>query len=102
MRTFRRFQPIVDGLPYRIAPSGLVVAPAVSAMALGDQAAHASAAARSEGVHVMNSTGAQVLHSGVAHPPLFSPADTDMTETGTGSVIIAAPPPSSGSGTQVC
>jgi hypothetical protein len=34
MRTSRRFQPIVDGLPYRIAPSSVAsVAPVASAPA---------------------------------------------------------------------
>ena len=34
MRTRRQFQPMIDGLPYRIAPSSMAVAPATSLIAM--------------------------------------------------------------------
>jgi hypothetical protein len=77
MRTRRQFQPFVDALPYRIAPSSLVVAPAVSLVATPPPPA-----------------------SGITLT--MSPGDTDMPETGTSAPIIAAPPPSGGTGTLIC
>ena len=79
MRTRRQFQPIVSGVPYRLAPSGLLVASHVSLIA-----SHAVPA-----THAISAT-----HAGsVAHD------DTDMPETGTPTPIILAPPPT---GTVVC
>ena len=69
MRTRRQFQPTVDGLPYRIAPSTVVVAPVVSL--------------------VVMSTPVLTM----------SQCYTDMTEIGTSAPILAGPPPSGGTGT---
>ncbi len=82
MRTRRQFQPALDGLPYRIAPSGLLVAPQVSIMA-----AHAAPLPVSPGPSFTQS-GAIAL-----------PDDTDMPQTGTSTPIILAPPDD---GTVVC
>lgn len=75
MRTRRQYQPSVDGLPYRIAPSSLVVAPAVSLLA------------------------STTMPPAMRTMPTMSPCDTDMPETGTPAPILAGPPPSGGDGT---
>ena len=62
MQIRRRFQPVVVGLPYRIAPSSMVEAPPVIAPPPG--------------------TGTLVMAS----------ADADMAETGKSTPIIVAPP----------
>ena len=72
MRTRRHFQPMIHGLPYRIAPSGVVAAPA----SLIVSAAHSI--------------------------PSMSPADTNMSQTGTFTPVLAGPPPSTGTGTLAC
>jgi hypothetical protein len=72
MRTRRHFQPIIDGLPCRIAPSAVAAA----------------------SVSLVVSHGPSV--------PSMSPADTDMPETGVISPVLAGPPPSSGTGTLNC
>ncbi len=73
MRTRRRFQPTVDGLPYRIALSTVagVIPASVAAPPASDV-------------------------------PMMTPCDTDMPETGTSTPIILAPPTPPGGGTLTC
>ena len=63
MQRHRRFQPLVDGLPYRIAPSS------VAAMVLAVTSGPVSSSS-----------------------PGMMAADTDMTQGGSSSGIIVAPP----------
>ena len=72
MQMRRRFQPMVVGLPYRIAPSSVAVAPAVVVAPLG------------------------------AGGVMVTPCDADPPQNGTGSTILLAPPPTSGNGTLTC
>ena len=72
MRTRRRFQPTVDGLPYRIAPSTI------------------------EGVM------ADVATPPASDVPVMTPCDADPPQNGVGSPIIVAPPPTNGGGTLTC
>ena len=73
MQMRRRFQPMVDGLPYRIAPSTVaaLVPPTIGAPG-------------GEGV------------------PVIGAFDADPPQTGVGATIILAPPPTTGPGTLVC
>jgi hypothetical protein len=87
MRMRRQFRPIIDGLPYRIAPSSMVVAPHVALMA-------------TQAVSLVHASSTNHAPSSGSHGPTFSPDDTDMPETGTSTPIILAPPP--GNGTVVC
>jgi hypothetical protein len=89
MRTRRQFQPVVDGLPCRIAPSSLVVAPSASLLG-GHTSAISHAVSVSQAVPVST------------HGLTMSANDTDMPESGTAAPIMAGPPPSSGTGTLVC
>jgi hypothetical protein len=73
MRTRRRFQPTVDGLPYRIALSTAV------AIIPADTAAPPA-----------------------SNGPTMTPYDADPPQTGTISPIIVAPPPTTGGGTLTC
>ena len=82
MRTRRRFQPALDGLPYRIAPSGLLFAPRPLIVAT------------------------ETVRAPISHVPAFAPSgpsalpdDAPMPQTGTSTPIIVAPPDS---GTVVC
>jgi hypothetical protein len=77
MRTRRRFQPMIDGLPYRIAPSAVVVAAPVSLIASATPPA------------------SPVI-------PTMLPGDSDPPETGTPTELLVAPPPSGGGGTLNC
>jgi hypothetical protein len=73
MQMRRRFQPMVDGLPYRIAPStvAVMVPPSIDAAPGG---------------------GAAVIGAFDADPP----------QTGVGATLIVAPPTTAGDGTLVC
>jgi hypothetical protein len=81
MQMRRRFQPMVLGLPYRIAPSSLVVAHAIAAVSSGLVAPHAIAA----------QSGASV--------PIMSPCDSNPPQTGTPIPIILTGPTDGGDGT---
>jgi hypothetical protein len=72
MQMRRRFQPMVAGLPYRIAPSSVAaVAPAIAAAPSGTM-------------------------------PVMGACDADPPQTGIGATKILAPPPTGGNGTIVC
>jgi len=73
MRTRRRFQPILDGLPYRIALSTVVD------MIPADMAAPPA-----------------------SDVPTMTPCDSDIPVTGTPIPIILGPPTSGGGGTLTC
>jgi hypothetical protein len=101
MRTRRQFQPTVDGLSYRIAPSGLIATPALSLLLSHETfASHAAALSHT----VSSSHVVLVSHVAAAAPtgPTMSADDTTMPQTGTFDPVIAAPPPSGGDGTQLC
>jgi hypothetical protein len=85
MQMRRRFEPMVHGLPYRIAPSSIAgVAPAiVSTLSSLVQAL----------------PGAAVP---LASNPAVMTADSDMPQTGTATPILVAPPLSTSNGTSIC
>ena len=101
MRTRRQFQPVVDGLSYRIAPSSLIATPALSLLLSHETfASHAG-----RGFRAFTVTSSQVQAVKPAATPSggrMSADDTTMPQTGTLEPVIAAPPPSSGDGTQLC
>jgi hypothetical protein len=94
MRTRRQFQPVVDGLPCRIAPSGMLVAP--HALLMASHTVFATPAP-------FPSHPAPLSHAVSAAPsgPTMSPDDTDMPETGTAGPVMAGDPPLNGTGTNV-
>ncbi len=101
MRARRQFQPMVDALSYRIAPSGLIASPALSLLLSHETfATHAVASSHS----AVLSKPLSVSHSAAstASGPTMSAADTDMAETGTLGLILAGPPPTTGGGTLTC
>jgi hypothetical protein len=73
MQIRRRFQPMVDGLPYRIAPSSVAAV-----------------------------TPPTVVAPPSAGMPIITAFDTSMPEGGTSTPIIVAPPTTSGGGTILC
>ena len=73
MQRRRRFQPMVDGLPYRIAPSSVAVV-------------------------VPNAAAVIALSSA----PMVTPDDTSMPEGGTPIPITLDPPGGEGTGTLLC
>ena len=101
MRMRRHFQPVVDGLSYRIAPSGLIASPALTLLLSRESfATHAVASSHS----AISSKPLSVSHSAAstASGLSMSAQDTDMPEDGTSGPILAGPPPTSGGGTGVC
>jgi len=76
MRTRRHFQPTVDGLPSRIAPSAI-------------------------GGLLQSSVLGPVSSLPGSNPPAAAPMDSD-TPPGNGSPIVLAPPPSTPPTTQPC
>jgi hypothetical protein len=92
MRTSRRFQPVLDGLSYRIAPSSLLASPAVSLLM-----SHAIFS-----THAVTASGAQSLSHAASSRSggvTMSADDTDSSDSGTIDTILAGPPPSNGDGT---
>jgi len=77
MRTRRHFQPTLDGMPSRIAPSAV-------------------------GGLLLSSVVGQISPPSSAQPPVAAPKDTHMPQTGTSSPIILAPPPGGAPPTQPC
>jgi hypothetical protein len=73
MQRRRRFQPMVDGLPYRIAPSSVAL-----------MVPHAAAVIAP------------------SSPPIVLPDDTDTPEGGTPIPITLDPPGGGGDGTILC
>jgi hypothetical protein len=99
MRTRRQFQPVVDGLSYRIAPSSLIATPALSLLLSHETfVSHAGVSS-----HTVTSSQVQAVKP-AATPSggTISADDTTMPQTGTLEPVIAAPPPSGGDGTQLC
>jgi hypothetical protein len=92
MRISRRFQPVLDGLSYRIAPSSLLASPAAALlMSHSIFSAHAVTASGAQSLSHANAPS----HQGVT----MSADDTDMSDGGTIDTILAGPPPSNGNGT---
>jgi hypothetical protein len=79
MRTRRRFQPSVDALPFRIAPSAVAV-PVPAAIIAAPAAIAASA----------------------AYGPAMSPGDSDIPDPGTTPIPIILSGPTGGDGTLTC
>ncbi len=107
MRMRRQFQPAVDRLPYRIAPSSLVASPALTLLMSHATLASQTVASSQVVASSYSVTSSQVLS--ISHPAAaasggltMSANDTDMPEDGTSGPILAGPPPSSGGGTVVC
>jgi hypothetical protein len=94
MRTCRRFQPLLDGLSYRIAPSSLLASPAASLLM-----SHANFSTHA--VTASNAQSSSHAASSIAGGLTMSCDDTDMPETGSSGPIIAGPPPGGGDGTQL-
>ena len=113
MQMRRRFQPMVEGLAYRIAPSTIVgtTAAIATTMGAGDAVMGALDTSPSQTAVASPISLAPAL-SGAASDAIGSSADpgipemdaydADPPQTGVASPIILAPPPSSGDGTGIC
>ena len=95
MRARRQFEPMVDALSYRMAPSGLIATPALSLLLRHETFA----------THTVSSSQTTILSKplAVSHAAAsptsgvtMSATDTDMAETGTLGLILAGPPPTAG------